>query len=137
MPLIRYRTGDLAKAHYNRCACGRNTLRLGPIEGRKQQMVKLKGTTVYPPAIFEILQHVNHVADYCVEVYSGALGTDELKLHIVISGERDVVLPALQAVFQSRLRVVPEIAIISQKELDGLQHSGASRKIKKFIDSRN
>jgi phenylacetate-CoA ligase len=137
MPLLRYRTGDLARAYEHPCSCGRNTLRLGPIEGRRQQMIKLKGTTLYPPAIFEILQQIELVIDYVVEAYTGVLGTDELKLHIhVEDGQDQNAERLLNTAFQSRIRVVPEIVFVSQKEIDALQHSGASRKIRKFLDNR-
>ncbi|MEZ4981869.1 MAG: hypothetical protein R2769_09845 [Saprospiraceae bacterium] len=45
MPLIRFKTGDLCRAYYEPCKCGRTTMRLGPILARKQQMIKLKRTT--------------------------------------------------------------------------------------------
>jgi phenylacetate-CoA ligase len=138
MPLLRYRTGDMAYLYPEPCACGRNTPRLGPIVGRKQQMIKLKGTTLYPPAIFDILQQIEHVQDYVVEVYTGSLGVDELKLNIhVMDGYSQEVQRTLQSAFQSRLRVVPEISFVSVQEIEALQHAGASRKIKKFIDNRN
>src|SRR5690606_6455332 len=53
-PLIRFKTGDIASLYTEKCGCGRTTARLGPIIGRKQQMIKFKGTTVFPPAIFDI-----------------------------------------------------------------------------------
>ncbi len=34
------------------CTCGRTSLRLSPLIGRKKQMIKFKGTTLYPPALF-------------------------------------------------------------------------------------
>jgi phenylacetate-CoA ligase len=137
MPLLRYRTGDIAHLHEEPCACGRNTSRLGPIIGRKQQMIKLKGTTLYPPAIFDILQQVDNIHDYAVEATTGSLGTDEVKLHLhVLDGHGQSVQSSLQSAFQSRLRVVPEIAFVSLRDLETLQQAGASRKIKKFIDNR-
>ncbi len=48
MPLIRYRTGDFAAIYRERCSCGRQTLRIGPIVGRASQKLKLKGTTIFP-----------------------------------------------------------------------------------------
>jgi len=42
MPLLRYKTGDIAVAYQDACPCGRNTLRLGPVLGRKQQMINSK-----------------------------------------------------------------------------------------------
>lgn len=135
MPLLRYKTGDMATAHTEACACGRTTLRLGPIVGRKQQMIKLKGTTLYPPGIFEILNQVEGVQDYAVEVVTGELGTDELNLHILAKPEQQwQTQEYLRAAFQSRLRVVPTIVFTTQPALEKLQHAG--RKIKKFIDSR-
>src|SRR5690554_7543852 len=42
VPLIRFKTGDLLRKHTEICACGRTTYRLGPVEGRKQQMIKYR-----------------------------------------------------------------------------------------------
>lgn len=136
MPLIRYRTGDIARIHNEPCTCGRNTLRVGPILGRKQQMIKLKGTTLYPPALFDLLQ-IDGVLDYVVEVFTGNLGTDEVKLHVSFTESKTgSVQKNLLNAFQSRLRVVPEIVAVSPKEIEVLQHSGNTRKLKKFIDNR-
>lgn len=137
MPLLRYRTGDISHLHTDACSCGRTTPRLGPVVGRKQQMIKFKGTTLYPPAIFDILNQVHSVHDYVVETFTGPLGTDELKLHVsVTEGHLDDAERSLQGTFQSRLRVIPDIHIISQQEVESLQQNGG-RKIRKFIDSRN
>lgn len=136
MPLIRYKTGDMAKAYDAPCACGRNTLRLGPVLGRHQQMIKLKGTTMYPPGIFDILNQFHQVKDYVVEAYTGELGTDELKLYLHVEDNRSKVEELLKNAFQSRLRVVPFFEFINAGEIDKLQLEGKSRKIKKFIDNR-
>ncbi len=137
MPLIRYKTGDMARSYTEKCSCGRITLRLGPIVGRKQQMVKLKGTTLYPPAIFEILNHHPEIVDYTVEAITGSLGIDELKIHVTADPpDHTIVLSKLQASFQSRLRVVPEIIFVDSIQLEKLQGSGQNRKIKRFVDSR-
>ncbi|MBT1699706.1 AMP-binding protein [Fulvivirgaceae bacterium PWU4] len=136
MPLLRYRTGDICRLYTEACSCGRNTPRLGPVIGRKQQMIKLKGTTLYPPAIFDIVQQVDHIHDYVVEAFTGKLGTDEVKLYIsVIDGQQQNVERSLLSAFQSRLRVVPEIAFTSQKDIEALQQTGG-RKLKKFVDRR-
>ncbi len=136
MPLIRYRTGDICHAHVEPCGCGRNTLRLGPVVGRKQQMIKFKGTTLYPPAVFEILHQNVFVRDYVVEAFTGHLGTDELKIYVSISDhEQSEAEKSLSGSFQSRLRVLPDFKFIPQKEVEQLQQDGG-RKIRKFIDNR-
>jgi phenylacetate-CoA ligase len=137
MPLIRYKTGDIAQYYNDPCPCGRTTPRLGPILGRRQQLIKLKGTTIYPPGIFEILQQAGHLQDYVVEVFTGNLGTDELKLYIATEPARAAQVQAdLRASFQSRLRVIPDIQILSTHELEQMQLAGQSRKSRKFIDTR-
>ncbi len=135
MPLIRYKTGDMAQAFAGACACGRTTLRLGPVLGRKQQMIKLKGTTLYPPGIFEMLHTIDHMQDYVVEVFTGPLGTDELKLNVMVAeGHIAQVESRLKSVLQSHLRVIPEIHFSTASELERLQEGG--RKAIKFIDRR-
>lgn len=138
MPLVRYRTGDLAAAHTAPCSCGRTTLRLGPIVGRRQQMIKLKGTTIYPPGIFELLNQVSAVQDYVVEVVTGALGTDELRLHVLVKeAQREETIQRLPAMFQATLRVVPEIRFVTAGELEQLQFGKLDRKVRRFLDHRS
>lgn len=138
MPLLRYKTGDIAVAYQDNCPCGRNTLRLGPVIGRKQQMIKLKGTTVYPPGIFDVLNEVGDVSDYVVEVVNGRLGTDELRLHLLVKESAQAAASVrLREIFQARLRVVPTMLFVTQSEMDKLQLIGKSRKPKRFVDSRS
>jgi phenylacetate-CoA ligase len=40
MPLLRFKTGDICRRYSAPCSCGRNTYLLGPVEGRKQKMIK-------------------------------------------------------------------------------------------------
>ena len=137
MPLLRFKTGDVATGYEEKCGCGRTTMRLGPVLGRKQQMIKLKGTTIYPPGVFEILNRISFVRDYVVEVNTGDLQTDELKLHIYVQEDaRDTAMNELAMVFQSRLRVVPQVIFSSPEELEKLQFGKMDRKVRKFIDKR-
>jgi phenylacetate-CoA ligase len=137
MPLLRYKTGDMAIAHEAPCACGRNTIRLGPIEGRKQQMIKLKGTSLYPAGVFEILQQVPDVHDFLVEAYTGELDTDELRIHIHTEVRNlTEVEKSLRSAFQSRIRIVPELNFITVGELESLQMGKQERKVKRFMDNR-
>ena len=55
MPLLRFRTGDMCAKIVDQCKCGRNSYRLTPLVGRKNNMIKLKGTTLYPPAINDVV----------------------------------------------------------------------------------
>lgn len=133
MPLVRYKTGDIVQFHNEFCSCGRNTVRVSPVIGRMQNMIKLKGTTLYPPGIFELL-HEAGISDYVVEVASDILGTDILK--IIIAGNQES-STRVQTVFQSRFRVLPEIVIASPQQIEQLHLKDGARKPIKFIDTRN
>ena len=55
MPLIRYRTGDLAMLERAPCGCGRSLTIKGGIRGRVGSMKKIKGVKVYPEQIRTLL----------------------------------------------------------------------------------
>src|SRR5690554_4829351 len=89
MPLLRFKTGDIVQAYNEPCKCGRNTLRLGPVVGRKKQMIKYKGTTLYPPAMFNILNDFPEVESYLIEIFHNELGTDEILIKIASSNSSE------------------------------------------------
>src|SRR5690349_11656803 len=76
MPLLRYKTGDICIAFDGPCACGRSTRRLSPVIGRKKQMIKFKGTTLFLPALADLLNGMEEIRDFVTEVYSNEIGTD-------------------------------------------------------------
>lgn len=69
-PVLRYRTGDLVRAEApGVCACGRVTLRLrGGIIGRRDDMVVIRGTNLYPSALDAIMGAFPEVAEYRAEI---------------------------------------------------------------------
>ena len=136
MPLIRYKTGDICIAHRGPCACGRHTLRLSPVIGRKKQMIKFKGTTLFAPALFDLLTGMGDILDFVAEVFSNEIGTDELLLHLLpvkMSEETD---HRIRAYLQAKLRVTPQIRYAEAEEIQRLQFPGTERKPRKFIDNR-
>ncbi len=136
MPLLRYRTGDICCYYETKCYCGRTSRRLSPVLGRKQQMIKYKGTTLYPPAIFDILNNIGYVRDYVVETFTNELGTDELKLHIHTPLPIDDCEAKLKPELQSKLRVAPLLQFHSANTIQQVQFPEGSRKQVKFLDNR-
>jgi phenylacetate-CoA ligase len=137
MPLLRYKTGDLCIAHEESCSCGRHTMRLSPVIGRKKQMIKFKGTTLFAPALFDLLAGMEDIRDFAAEVFSNEIGTDEVLLHLLPvknSGESD---HRIRAYLQAKLRVTPQIRYVTAEEMQALQFPGNGRKPVKFIDRRN
>ena len=121
MPLLRYRTGDICCYYDEPCACGRNTIRLSPVVGRKNQMIKFKGTTIFPPSIFDALSAVPEVKDYIVEVTKNDLGTDEIEIHIALAGSLDLAEQKIKNSLQSKLRVTPNLNFVSAQHLQSMR----------------
>ncbi|TWF37219.1 phenylacetate-CoA ligase [Chitinophaga polysaccharea] len=137
MPLLRYKTGDICQYHYDTCSCGRHTLRLSPVIGRKKQMIKYKGTTLYPPALFDLLNDMEDVKEFVVEVYSNELGTDEILLHLWPREESEEMDRKIKSYLQAKLRVIPQVRYTGQQEIMRMQFPENSRKPVKFLDNRN
>lgn len=137
MPLLRYKTGDICVYDDAPCKCGRNTLRLSPVMGRKKQMIKYKGTTLYPPSIFDLLNEMEEVQDFVAEVYSNDIGMDEVMLHLLPLNSSEETNRKIRSNLQARLRVSPHIQYVTKEEMQKIQFPEGSRKAIKFIDRRN
>jgi phenylacetate-CoA ligase len=136
MPLLRYKTGDICSYVDEPCACGRNTLRLSPVFGRKKQMIKFKGTTLYPPALFDLLNEMEDITDFVAEVYSNEVGLDEVLLYLHAANDSAETDRKIRAYLQARLRVSPHVLYLSSEEIRKMQFNESSRKPIKFIDRR-
>jgi phenylacetate-coenzyme A ligase PaaK-like adenylate-forming protein len=55
MPLLRYRTGDVASLSYAPCTCGRTLVRMSKVLGRSDDMLVIRGVNVYPREIEAVL----------------------------------------------------------------------------------
>jgi len=138
MPLLRYKTGDVCYHHSEPCGCGRNTIRLGPVIGRKQHMIKYKGTTLYPAALYSILDDYDQIGNYVVEVSTNDLDTDRICIYIGCRAEncRDLDRKIRER-FRAKLRVIPDIVFLTVEEVSRMSFPPSSRKPVKFIDKRH
>ena len=138
MPLLRFRTGDIAAKIMEQCKCGRNSYRLTPLVGRKNNMIKLKGTTLYPPAINDVLDNTDYVENYVIEVRQSEAGTDDVVVKIGLKYEPDFdVVKMLKDSFRSRIRVAPQIEVHPVEVIQKINYPAKTRKPIKFIDLRN
>ncbi len=136
MPLLRFRTGDIAAKITERCRCGRYSYRLKPLLGRKNNMIKLKGTTLYPPAINDVLDNTPFVENYVVIVRDSSAGTDEVVVRIGTESNNPNLVKELKDRFRSRLRVAPIVELSAPDEIQRINFPAKSRKPIKFIDER-
>jgi phenylacetate-CoA ligase len=136
MPLLRFKTGDMSFLINEQCKCGRYSPRLGPIMGRKKQMIKFRGTTLYPQAIYSVLDGIPEVSEYYITVSSDFNLSDILNVCVSVNNgfcSPERIMDQLQA----HLRVRPEVAISSEEEVKKRILPVTSRKINRFIDRRD
>jgi len=136
IPLLRFKTGDIVKAHYEPCQCGRNTMRLGPVIGRKQQMIKYKGTTLYPPAMNDILNDFNGILCYQIVIQTNEIGLDEIIIKLSTENNEKNFVNEVRDHFRAKLRVSPKIEVIDFDILSKTVFHPNSRKPITFVDLR-
>lgn len=137
MPLLRFRTGDIAAKITDQCQCGRYSYRLTPLVGRKNNMIKFKGTTLYPPAINDVLDNTDYVTGYVIEVSTNDAGTDNVCVKLSLRPEAPAdAVKQLKDSFRSRIRVAPDIEVLPAEEIQRINFPAKSRKPIKFIDLR-
>jgi len=136
MPLLRFKTGDIVKSYNTPCKCGRNTIRLGPVIGRKNQMIKYKGTTIYPPALYDLLNDFPEIENYIIEIDKNEIGTDRITIMIGALEVSQELLSTLKDHFRAKLRVSPVIKFVSIEDINKIKYKGTTRKPTLFLDKR-
>ncbi len=121
MPLIRYRTRDIASLNNDPCPCGRTTIKLNKITGRSDDMLIIRGVNVFPSQIESVLlnnpnvephYHINvdrinnlDVMEIVIEL-SPSISIDEV-------GQVEEIRKKLAADMQSALSVGAKITLVS------------------------
>ena len=136
MPLVRFRTGDIVTMHIGTCACGRNTARVSPVLGRKQQMIKYKGTTLYPPVLMDLLTNFEEIENYIIEISTNSILTDEILIRIGTRTPTEALKERISNHFRAKIRVVPKIEYCDIALLERELYPLGSRKPMKFVDKR-
>ena len=136
MPLVRFRTGDIVMMHTGTCACGRNTARVSPVLGRKQQMIKYKGTTLYPPVLMDLLTNFEEIENYIIEISTNSILTDEILIRIGTRTPTEALKERISNHFRAKIRVVPKIEYCDIALLERELYPLGSRKPMKFVDKR-
>lgn len=136
MPLLRFKTGDVSFLRDEPCSCGRFSPRLGPILGRKKQMIKFRGTTLYPNSLYAVLDSIPAVTEYYVTAKSDYELSDEIQVFVAVRDPEctaEMIMDRLQA----HLRVRPTVIVASEEDVRKNVFAGNSRKPIRFVDKRS
>jgi phenylacetate-CoA ligase len=89
LPLIRYRTGDIATLDVRPCPCGRTTARLKNLRGRRDDMLIIRGVNVHPSVVEHVLLSAGGVAPHYRLIASREGALDELTVECERAGDTD------------------------------------------------
>ena len=133
MPLVRFATGDMVKFYGQSCDCDRKSMRISTPVGRKKQMIKLKGTTLYPQQIINLLTAFQSLKIFVIEASLNENQTDEILIRIPNDFAET---SKLQEHLQAGLKVKVSLEKTSVEKLAMLKFPRESRKPKLFHDFR-
>lgn len=133
MPVLRFKTGDISLFFDEKCICGRSTPRLGPIVGRKLQMMKINGTTIYPETLFSCLEAMPGITDYYIIAQSHDGHLDQAEVTVSLTSGSELT----EAAISNRIAATARVRLTVKIELYGHVHqqifAGVSRKPVRFF----
>ncbi len=140
MPILRYRTRDIAALETCPCPCGRTSVRMHRVVGRTDDMLIIRGANVYPSQIEESLLRVEGVAPhYLIELHRpGALDEVTVKVEVLPAffSDKMRLMQALREDIQRRIETTTGVRM--QIELVPPQTLERSiGKSKRVLDHRN
>lgn len=108
LPLIRYRTKDITRLIYEPCQCGRTTVRMENLDGRTDDMLKIRGVNVFPSQIEEVLLGITEIGPHYEIIVTRANHTDKLEIRVELAEPVDEFqkLQELDAKIRHKLRIV-------------------------------
>ncbi len=137
MPLIRFKTGDISFiVDDGLCGCGLKSKRLGPVTGRKKQKLKIKGTSVYPQMIINVMEEIDYVDNFVLIATSDTTLSDHLEVRCSLKQGVSDRTKDIMAKLKGNLKVTPKVVLDSNANIDLIQSSVSKRKKTKFVDRR-
>jgi phenylacetate-CoA ligase len=131
-PVIRYRTGDRVRLAAADCVCGRSFQRLdGGVIGRIDDVLLIRGVTVYPSAVEDLVRGFSDVDEFAVDVERhGAM--DEMAIRIEVDkGQTEEVGRQVERAIREALGLRVKMEVVPQGTLPRFE-----LKARRFTDHR-
>jgi phenylacetate-CoA ligase len=141
IPLLRYRTRDIASLTYETCKCGRTMPRISKIRGRTDDMIVVRGINVFPTQVeHALLQIDGTLPNYLIIVdrQNGTMDTVEIWVEVdekIFSDEMNVMSELknkIKRVIETTLGIGTTIKLVEPKTI-----ARSEGKSKRVIDRRS
>jgi phenylacetate-CoA ligase len=128
LPLLRYRTGDIASLNRAPCACGRTLVRMSKVTGRVDDMVVIRGVNVYPSEVEAVLLAQPGVAPHYLLVVDRR--TPTVRLLVACEAVEGVVAEAaLDDALRQRLGIHTEVVVLPAGTVPRVEAGKAKRRV--------
>lgn len=140
LPLIRYRTKDVTRLIYEPCKCGRTTCRMENLDGRTDDMLKIRGVNVFPSQIEEVIFSVEEIGPHYEIIVTRENHADKLEIRVELLKATDTYkeLELIQNKIKSKLRIILGLdAKISLESPNTLQRfEGKAKRVRDLRDNK-
>jgi phenylacetate-CoA ligase len=120
MPLLRYRTGDIASLTREPCACGRTLARMSAVRGRRDDMLIVRGVNLYPSQLEHVLLSQDGVAPHYQLVLERPEALDEVTIHcepVEAAANREELAARIQHAIRERIGVGVDVEVLAPGEV--------------------
>ncbi len=140
LPLIRYRTHDIARLIPGKCECGRTLIRMSKPVGRTDDMLIIRGVNVFPSQVESVLLGINGAAGAHFQLVVDRQGSlDTLEIRVEMSPEffsdevREIAAleRRIRREVESVLGIAAQIRLVEPKSLER-----TDGKAKRVVDLR-
>lgn len=139
IPILRYRTRDLTRLIYNKCACGRTLVRMEKCTGRSDDMLIIRGVNVFPSQIESVLLEMSETEPHYLLIVEREGTLDVLKLLVEVQEqffsdeirELEALRKKIAGNIQSMLGISVDVKLVEPKTIER-----TAGKAKRVIDNR-
>ena len=139
LPLIRYRTHDIASVTHEKCACGRTLVRKSKPCGRSDDMLIIRGVNVFPSQIESVLLQSGYVEPQYLIIVDRVNNLDTMEIQVEVSDKNftdqvrgfEEMAAKIQASMQSVLGIAAKITFVEPNTI-----ARSEGKAKHVIDKR-
>ena len=108
LPLIRYRTRDISSLNYEKCECGRTTVRMNKVTGRSDDMLIIRGVNVFPSQIESVLLEIGQTAPHYLLIVDRIDNLDILEIWVEMT----------QTMFSDEVKKIEDVERRIKKEVE-------------------
>ena len=120
LPLLRYRTGDIAALRRGTCACGRTLIRMTKVTGRSDDMLVVRGVNLYPAEVERVLiadgrvsPHYLLVVDARTAVRELIVAVESITAHAAGHDPADLLADGLENAVRAQLGLRTQVRVLA------------------------